>query len=144
MRELPLERESGPIRFSRDGERWRVHITNLSELRDLIGEDLVVHFARAFAAADRMTSLHRLLAMVGGLDLKSVRYRRDTLTVVFFIWAVMREVPQIIGALMQAGVEPYLEDKTAWNKLLGLGSAGRVPGYRATSEAGSRSTSMNR
>ena len=67
-----------------------------------------------------MTSLHSLLAMVGGLDLKSVRYRRDTLTVVFFIWAVMREVPQIIGALMQAGVEPYLEDKTAWNKLLGI------------------------
>jgi hypothetical protein len=49
-----------------------------------------------------------------------MRSQRDALNVVFFIFGLMREVPEIVGALRQAGVEEHLKTKESWNKLLGL------------------------
>lgn len=105
------------VRFREEGERWHLEIVDLKKLRSVIGDDILVSFARAFAVADRLITFHDVIAVLQGPDHKSARYHRSGLTLMLLVWATVREATEVIETMALNGVEFLLSDKSAWNKL---------------------------
>ena len=103
-----------------EGLGWRIESRNIPRLRTLLGDPLVVGFARAFAGAERLDALHHVLHLVnqdGGEARAGTAFTRNFWTIIAMTWGTMREFVDALKKLRRAGVEARLSDKTAWERL---------------------------
>lgn len=85
---------------------WRIE-ADIAELRDKLGEDVLVHVVRCLAAIDRTTSLHHLYVATDE-NVSEVAAARNSLVV--FVWAVsaVHEAHKALNDLAGTGVKGRL------------------------------------
>jgi hypothetical protein len=120
------------VRTLKDGERWRIEFQDVGRLRAAFGDDLLVAFARCFAVADRLITLHDMVRLIQTQTRHgSVRYLRNGMNIIVLAWAFTREMTEMIAALKQAGVEAFIQDRDAWVRLVELPDRWRGSGFQS-------------
>jgi hypothetical protein len=97
------------------GRSWRIEARDVPKLRRLIGDQLLIPFAKTFVGADQLESFHYLMHLNG--EVTGVAHDRNFWTMALMIWGTMRELSGALDDLRRAGIEKKIDDVDLWNDL---------------------------